>query len=317
MGPPPVEIVGLHAAEDALRVYGQSIDMAVMLDTTAEEHQRFGACCRVVLRRHKGIVTAATIHEALDLTELGGATGQIGPATGHRTSERGDHVTRCLQYWAQGYDPKAGSGGGRPLFGVGEERDVNLKWLEARVRSRFSQATIDEQEVRFCHSRAITYQLLTTGAAYLLHGMHTSRPGEVPHKFIRKCLAKDGFIHKDDHHTISCILAILTHSIHGWFRIVRAATTNQCRAYEMRAECPVPAWLKVHGEKILKENKETETPAPHVPSASGFIQTPITPPRKTMGGMMTLTNENMTDAVEKFAPYQVEDNEFGRSFSNS
>jgi hypothetical protein len=89
----------------------------------------------------------------------------------------------------------------------------------------------------------------------MMHGIHTGRPGEVPQDFIQDCLVHDKLIAPSDHHTVACLLKILTDEAKGWFRVTRCESRGHSRAFVMRKECPVPEWLMSSGIEIMQEKE--------------------------------------------------------------
>jgi hypothetical protein len=231
---------GYQTAEDIRAAYPECRDLEILLDTSVGEHHRFGAAVRMAIRRHKGDENAA-YHEAMALVEAGGATGEIGPATGPTTDERKNHAGRCISHWTTTYDPAVCAA--KPLFGEGEDKKRNLEWLEARVRSHFPRHLLQAIQHKSRKTMEITYPLMTAAVAYMLHGIHSGRIAEVSRDFLLRCLSNDGLLAPTDTHTAARLIRMLTDGQYGWFRITRWKAIGHCCRYELRRACPIPTWL--------------------------------------------------------------------------
>jgi hypothetical protein len=227
---------------ELVKRYGQSIDIALLLNTSATQHQRYGAAIRPVVRRRKGKVDCyEAVDEVLQLVELGGATGEIGPATGPRTEERVNHVERGLDHWQGKYDHTIRSTGSQQIWFY----DKNLTELEDSIRSRISKAKIAQAMRRHPHA-LVTYAVLAMALAYWLKNIHTRQVRTVPVQSIKAALRHHNLPYGGS--TVAAIAELLKQA--EFIRQVYPEGPGRARSFMLHARCPVPAWLEQHCDKI-------------------------------------------------------------------
>lgn len=276
---------------------GQATNITIFLDTTATEHERFGAAARMALRHHHGDVEAA-ITTTLELVELGAATGEVGPATGPRTAEREDHVRRQGVYWAARYDDTiAGSGNAAWLFGTGETAQENTKDMARRMTGRISQALIDEIECRHPDSAALKRDRIAAAYMVILSNIHTGHLREVPRTSIiagMKVLGYDISVH-----TAAALVDLLCDPrVCLLKKIMRTELDEdgdiareyshrpgECRMFALDLDALVPAWLIEAGVPIQYDMDMNMTEGAQGPTGhNGTVNTePSTIHQKTIG----------------------------------
>lgn len=280
---------------ELLKIFGrgQATNVTILLDTTATEHERFGAAMRMALDYHGGDVEAA-IATTLELVELGGATGEVGPATGPRTAERENHVRRVGVYWAARYDDTiTGSGDAAWLFGTGETAQKNMKDMARRMTGRIPQALIDEIECRYPDSAALKRDMIAAAYLAIISNIHTGQFREVPRTSIIAGMKVLGFTITV--HTAAALVDLLTDPrVRLLKNIMRTEIDEdgdvireyshrpgECRMFAMHLDAIVPAWLIETGVPIQYDmDMGAQGPAGH----NGTENTePSTIQQKTIG----------------------------------
>jgi len=288
----PCAAVAVSSLADLLRIYGDNKDTHLLLDAFATEPVRFGAAARMALRRNKGDIDAAT-NETLYLVELGGATGEIGPATGPRTPERIEHVRRCIEHWSKSYEPAKACGGGGTathfFFGQAGIDSIrqNINHMACRLTGRIPQTLIDEVETRHPHSKPLKHDLI--GAAYylLLHGIRTGNSGAVPRRYLMNKLKMLGY--PIDRATHAALINLFTDLRAGlvakqWHQRIDLDTgevlteyewaPGECRMFALRPTAIIPAeWEQLElpyeqGRRRPEEGRQMGKPVPPVRDAS-------------------------------------------------
>ena len=306
---PVDEIAAVHLHDDGdrdkiradlLRVYGPSEDVAIFLDPEAVEHARFGAASRMAVRRNQAQDKERIVAESLDLAELGGATGDIGPATGPRTSEREDHMTRCADHWIDKYDAsKRGSGASAPMETLwGDDEARAMQWARRRVRKRISRGRIDRFQKLYPRSYRITREMLACGLIFSINGIHTDNLRHLPRNYIQNRLEERGLPHT--YSTVACLMAILRDPKVGLLRLMKREKRKSCRHYVLRRNCPIPSWLLEADVAIQMEDAPPASQlAKPVNRGWGAAETTPTypPPGQDMGCVEMIEGDSWDDEV--------------------